>query len=87
MISDSPLPSEYGYDAYGAFNCAGEQMPVHEDSKYTVNFIEKCQREGKPFFINMWIHEIVLELETSGLKLNICIYTYIYIYIYICMYI
>ena len=57
MISDSPLPSEYGYDAYGAFNCAGEQMPVHEDSKYTVDFIEKCQREGKPFFINMWIHE------------------------------
>ena len=24
MITDSPLPSEYGYDEYGAFNCAGE---------------------------------------------------------------
>ena len=32
MIPDSPLPSEYGYDEYGAFNCAGEQMPVHEDA-------------------------------------------------------
>ena len=31
MIPDSPLPSEYGYDKYGAFNCAGEQMLVHED--------------------------------------------------------
>ena len=33
MIPDSPLPSEYGYDEYGAFNCAGEQMPVHEDAR------------------------------------------------------
>ena len=32
MIPDSPLPKDYGYDEYGAFNCAGEQMPVHEDA-------------------------------------------------------
>ena len=57
MIPDSPLPSVYGYDAYGAFNCAGEQMPVHDDAKNTIQFIEKCQVEGKPFFINLWIHE------------------------------
>ncbi|WP_411846558.1 sulfatase-like hydrolase/transferase [Roseibacillus persicicus] len=57
MIPDSPLPSEYGYDAYGAFNCAGEQMPVHEDSQHTIDFIEKSQREGRPFFVNLWIHE------------------------------
>ena len=57
MITDSPLPSEYGYDAYGAFNCAGEQMPVHEDAKHTIAFIEKCNEEKKPFFINLWIHE------------------------------
>lgn len=57
MIQDSPLPSDYGYDAYGAFNCAGEQMPVHEDAHNTVAFIEKAQRDGKPFFINLWIHE------------------------------
>ena len=57
MIPDSPLPSEYGYDDYGAFNCAGVQMPVHEDSKHAIDFIEKSQREGKPFFINLWIHE------------------------------
>ena len=53
MIPDSPLPIEYGYDVCGAFNCAGEQMPVHEDAKHTIDFIEKCHREEKPFFINL----------------------------------
>ena len=32
MIPDSPTPDQYGYDDYGAFNCAGEQMPFYEDS-------------------------------------------------------
>ncbi|MCZ6672461.1 MAG: sulfatase-like hydrolase/transferase [Verrucomicrobia bacterium] len=57
MIPDSPLPSEYGYDEYGAFNCAGEQIPVHEDSEHAIAFIEKSHRENKPFFINLWLHE------------------------------
>ncbi|MFC1764378.1 sulfatase [Planctomycetota bacterium] len=57
MIPDSPLPSQYGYDVYGAFNCAGEQMPVHEDADNAIAFIEKNQREKKPFFINLWLHE------------------------------
>lgn len=57
MIPDSPLPSEYGYDTYGAFNCAGEQMPVHEDARNTIAFIEKSHRARKPFFINLWVHE------------------------------
>ena len=57
MIPDSPLPSAYGYDAYGAFNCAGEQMPFHEDAMHAEAFIEKSHREGKPFFINLWMHE------------------------------
>ena len=57
MIPDSPLPSEYGYDEYGAFNCAGEQMPVHEDADHAVAFMEKARKENKPFFINLWIHE------------------------------
>lgn len=57
MIPDSPLPGIYGYDDYGAFNCAGEQMPVHEDSRNAVAFIEKSVAGKKPFFINLWIHE------------------------------
>ncbi|MEC7566865.1 MAG: sulfatase-like hydrolase/transferase [Planctomycetota bacterium] len=57
MIPDSPLPSEYGYDTYGAFNCAGEQMPVHEDARHTIAFIEESHRQGKPFFVNLWLHE------------------------------
>jgi arylsulfatase A-like enzyme len=57
MIPDSPLPGEYGYDAYGAFNCAGEQMPVHEDSRHANAFIEQSHRAGKPFFVNLWLHE------------------------------
>lgn len=57
MIPDSPLPSEYGYDEYGAFNCAGKQTPVHKDADNAIAFIEKSHREKKPFFINLWIHE------------------------------
>jgi arylsulfatase A-like enzyme len=57
MIPDSPLPSDYGYDEYGAFNCAGEQMPVHEDARNAIAFIEKSHHERKPFFINLWVHE------------------------------
>ena len=57
MIPDSPLPIAYGYDTYGAFNCAGEQMPVHEDAKQTIAFIEKSHANKKPFFVNLWIHE------------------------------
>ena len=57
MIPDSPLPGEYGYDAYGAFNCAGEQMPVHKDVDRAIGFIVDAQQKKKPFFINLWIHE------------------------------
>ncbi|WP_018970821.1 sulfatase-like hydrolase/transferase [Rubritalea marina] len=57
MIPDSPVPGEYGYDEYGAFNCAGEQMPWFEDSMHTVNFMEKSHKAGKPFFVNVWMHE------------------------------
>lgn len=57
MIPDSPTPAEYGYDTYGAFNCSGEQMPVHEDAYQAIEFIENCNRDHKPFFINLWMHE------------------------------
>ena len=57
MIPDSPLPSAYGYDEYGAFNCAGEQMPFYEDARSAISFIEKSHRQRKPFFINLWVHE------------------------------
>ncbi|MDO6792086.1 sulfatase-like hydrolase/transferase [Tamlana sp. 1_MG-2023] len=57
MVTDSPDPSEYGYDEYGAFNCSGEQMPVHHDADRAIAFIEKANEAKKPFFINLWIHE------------------------------
>jgi arylsulfatase A-like enzyme len=57
MVPDAPLPSEYGYDDYGAFNCSGVQMPVHEDVPRAIRFIEKSVAQSKPFFINLWIHE------------------------------
>lgn len=57
MIPDSPLPDAYGYDRYGAFNCAGEQMPVHEDAQHAIHFIREHAAAGKPFFVNLWIHE------------------------------
>ncbi len=57
MILDSPTPDKYGYDSYGAFNCSGEQMPFYEDAAHTIAFMEKAQKDHKPFFINMWVHE------------------------------
>ena len=33
-------------------------MPVHEDAKNAISFIEKSHNvQGKPFFINLWLHE------------------------------
>ena len=57
MIPDSPVPTAYGYDKYGAFNCAGEQMPVHEDAQEAIKFIESCHKDKTPFFVNLWMHE------------------------------
>ena len=57
MIPDSPTPEKYGYDEYGAFNCSGEQIPVHEDANRTIKFIEKAKEANKPFFVNLWLHE------------------------------
>lgn len=57
MIPDSPVPGQYGYDDYGAFNCSGVQMPVHEDVQNAIKFIEQAHADQKPFFINLWIHE------------------------------
>ena len=57
MVPDAPLPSEYGYDTYGTYNCPGPQMPVHDDVKHSIAFIEKSRAAGKPFFLNLWIHE------------------------------
>ena len=57
MIPDSPPPSDYGFDVSAAFNCSGKQMPVHEDARRTVDFIESSYAEGTPFFVNLWLHE------------------------------
>ena len=55
MIPDSPLPSEYGYDKYGAFNCAGEQMPVHEDVNQAISLITEATKKQKPFFSELQV--------------------------------
>lgn len=57
MIPDSPRPEVYGYDMVGAYNCSGEQMPVHEDAQNAIALIEESHTKGKPFFINLWVHE------------------------------
>ena len=57
MIPDSPLPGDYGFDEFGAYNCAGEQMPFHEDAARAGDFIARSAREQKPFFVQVWLHE------------------------------
>jgi arylsulfatase A-like enzyme len=56
-IADAPRPELYGYDKVGAYNCPGELMPVHEDANQTIALIEESKKAGKPFFINLWVHE------------------------------
>jgi arylsulfatase A-like enzyme len=57
MVPDAPLPLNYGYDAAGTFNGPGPQMPVDDDVKHSLAFIAGSQAAGKPFFLNLWIHE------------------------------
>jgi arylsulfatase A-like enzyme len=54
-IKDAPLPTEYGYDEYGAFNVPGEQIKTAATCPLTVDFIRR--HKDKPFFINVWLHE------------------------------
>ncbi len=55
MIDDAPLPDQYGFDEYGAFNLPGENMPTAETADRAIDFIRRHKDE--PFFINLWIHE------------------------------
>jgi arylsulfatase A-like enzyme len=55
MIDDAPLPDQYGFDEYGAFNLPGENMPTTETADRAIDFIRR--HKDKPFFINLWIHE------------------------------
>jgi N-acetylgalactosamine-6-sulfatase len=57
MIPDAPFLTAYGYDDYGSYNCSGPQMFVHDDVKSAIPFMKKSHAKGKPFFINLWIHE------------------------------
>ena len=57
-IPDGPLPPEYGYDEFGAFNLpseAPEQMPTVAACPRAIDFIKR--NKDQPFFINLWIHE------------------------------
>ena len=55
MIPDAPLPDQYGFDEYGAFNLPGDNMPPAETADRAIDFIRR-HADG-PFFINLWIHE------------------------------
>ena len=57
MVPDAPLPSEYGYDDYGTYDCSGPRIPLHDDVRRSIKFIEKSHAAKKPFFVNVWIHE------------------------------
>ncbi|MBC8473151.1 MAG: sulfatase-like hydrolase/transferase, partial [Planctomycetes bacterium] len=54
-IPDGPLPTEYGYDEYGAFNVPGVQIGTAEACPLAVDFIRR--QNDQPFFINVWLHE------------------------------
>lgn len=54
-VPDAPLPTEYGYDEYGAFNVPGVQIRTAETCPRAIDFIHR--HKDRPFFINVWLHE------------------------------
>jgi N-acetylgalactosamine-6-sulfatase len=54
-IPDAPLPTEYGFDEYGAFNVPGVQISTAETCPRAIDFIRR--HKNQPFFINVWLHE------------------------------
>ncbi|TKG96119.1 N-acetylgalactosamine 6-sulfate sulfatase (GALNS) [Puteibacter caeruleilacunae] len=54
-INDAPMPEQYGYDEYAAFNIPGEQIKTSEAVPEALKFIRK--NKNKPFFVNLWLHE------------------------------
>lgn len=54
-IEDAPLPDQYGFDEYGAFNVPGENMPPAQTTERAVDFIRRHKDES--FFVNLWMHE------------------------------
>ena len=54
-VPDAPLPPEYGYDEYGAFNIPGPQIRTAETCPRTIDFIRR--HKDQTFFINVWLHE------------------------------
>jgi arylsulfatase A-like enzyme len=54
-IGDAPLPDQYGFDEYGAFNLPGENMPPAQTAERAVDFIRR--HDDEPFFVNLWLHE------------------------------
>lgn len=56
-VEDSPEPTQYGYDSYGAFNLPGRLRQMSTDSTVyrTIDFIERNYEH--PFFVNVWLHE------------------------------
>jgi len=54
-IPDAPLPTEYGYDEYGAFNIPGVQIRTAETCPRAIDFIRR--HKDRPFFVNVWLHE------------------------------
>ena len=45
MIPDAPFLTEYGFDDYGAFNCSGPQMYVHDErqERHSLHREKPCQ--------------------------------------------
>ena len=41
MIDDAPLPDQYGFNEFGAFNLPGENMPTTETANRAIDFIRR----------------------------------------------
>jgi len=54
-ITDAPGLDAYGYDESAVFNGPGPQLRPERDVDEAIQFIRA--HRGRPFFINLWIHE------------------------------
>jgi len=56
-LAVAPSVGQYGYDDHAGWNGIKPEANFTEIFDKTLDFIQKAENEGKPAFVNLWIHE------------------------------
>lgn len=56
-LASAPDVGQYGYDDYAGWNGIKPVASFTEIFDKTLDFVQKAEKEDKPAFVNLWIHE------------------------------